>query len=126
MNRKFNVRAVSKAFRGKHTANTVPPVVESLADGDEAVEAVRDSIQGSAPPIHAILMDNLMVRMNGPDAATGMRALGYKGVIIGVTGNVNTADIDIYTEAGANNVLQKPIDISVLATCLANKLSTTD
>ena len=37
------------------------------------------------------------------------RALGYKGVILGVTGNGHQPEIDFFVKAGANRVLIKPL-----------------
>ena len=33
-----------------------------------------------------IFMDNIMTTMNGPEAAEAIRALGYRGKIVGLTG----------------------------------------
>ena len=56
----------------------------------------------------AILMDNQMKNMNGPEAAIEIRKLGYTGLIIGITGNVMEPDVSIYKNAGASYVLAKP------------------
>ena len=45
----------------------------------------------------------------GPEAAKEMRALGYTGPIIGITGNGVQADIDKFIQYGANKVLLKPV-----------------
>ena len=56
----------------------------------------------------AILMDNQMKNMNGPEAAIEIRKQGYTGLIIGITGNVMEPDVSIYKNAGASYVLAKP------------------
>jgi len=37
------------------------------------------------------------------------RALGFKGVILGVTGNGHKPEIDLFLKAGADRVLIKPL-----------------
>jgi BarA-like signal transduction histidine kinase len=37
------------------------------------------------------------------------RALGYKGIILGVTGNGHQPEIDLFLKAGADRVLIKPL-----------------
>ena len=56
-----------------------------------------------------ILMDFVMPNMDGPTATKALRAMGYNGVIIGVTGNQLSADIEHFLECGANKVLMKPL-----------------
>jgi len=58
-----------------------------------------------------ILMDYQMPNMDGPTAIRAMRSLGYKGVIIGVTGNVMALDQQEMIAAGADDVLSKPFEI---------------
>ena len=45
-------------------------------------------------------------------AAKAMRSCGYKGAIIGVTGNALDYDKEIFMRNGANKVLVKPLDIT--------------
>lgn len=40
-----------------------------------------------------VLMDNLMPRLSGPQAATRMREMGYKGLIVGLSGLSDEAEI---------------------------------
>lgn len=61
-----------------------------------------------------ILMDFEMPFMNGPDATVAIRELGYKGSIVGVTGNVMVEDVDHFKACGANEVLAKPISMEKL------------
>ena len=73
----------------------------------------------------AIIMDFEMPVMNGPSATRHIRALGYTGVIIGVTGNALEDDMTLFLNSGANDICLKPVDIEKLkskfAPLLANK-----
>ena len=52
-----------------------------------------------------------MIEMNGPEATKLIRNLGYKGVIIGLTGNEMSKDIVTFLDSGVNGVLIKPLNI---------------
>jgi CheY-like chemotaxis protein len=52
--------------------------------------------------------------MNGPDATRAIRQFGYTGPIIGVTGNALDEDKLIFMNAGATNVIIKPLKMSKL------------
>ena len=60
-------------------------------DGLEAVAMVKERMDyangGHGKPFDAILMDFIMPNMDGPTAAKEIRGLGYRGPILGVTGN---------------------------------------
>ena len=61
-----------------------------------------------------ILMDNIMMPMGGLEATKEIRELGYRGLIIGATGNIMPDDIELFLEAGANDVLGKPLSLQDL------------
>jgi hypothetical protein len=46
--------------------------------------------------------------MDGPDATRAIRALGYTGPILGVTGNTLDMDVRRFTESGCDHVMGKP------------------
>ena len=94
-NRRFLAKLLS--VRG-HT------VVEA-DDGSVAVELVKNS----EVEFDAIFMDYVMPKMNGGEASTKIRELGYTKPIIGVTGNALEADIVAFLKAGATHVLTKPL-----------------
>jgi CheY-like chemotaxis protein len=48
-----------------------------------------------------------------------MRELGYKGPIIGVTGNALPSDVEYFMSSGANAVLAKPLQIAQLRETIA-------
>jgi two-component system CheB/CheR fusion protein len=75
-------------------------------DGLAAVELMAGRETGENA-VDAILMDNNMPRMSGPSAIMEIRRRGFKGVILGVSGDA--LSIDKFTDAGANGTLLKPI-----------------
>ena len=79
---------------------------EEAEDGEEALNMVKAS---SLDYYDVILMDFMMPTMSGPDATRALRELGYKGPIIGVTGNALDEDRVLFMNAGATNVIVKPL-----------------
>jgi CheY-like chemotaxis protein len=60
--------------------------------------------------VDLVLIDYEMLRMNGPEAAGRMRVdLGYRGLVICITGNALPEDLDTFRAHGANLVLTKPL-----------------
>lgn len=51
--------------------------------------------------------------LDGHLAIQGMRAAGYDGLIIAVTGSANKQDQDKLMAAGATTIMLKPFDITV-------------
>jgi len=100
---------------------------DQATDGLEAVEIVRRSLeQGASQATGAaagrqydvILMDYMMPNMDGPTATKAIRALGFQGQIIGITGNALPCDITTFMTHGANKVLTKPFNINELNAAL--------
>ena len=60
-------------------------------------------------------MDNKMPILNGTDTTRHLRAGGYEGVIIGVTGDALREDQEAFLDAGADLVFSKPVDIEVIS-----------
>jgi CheY-like chemotaxis protein len=54
-------------------------------------------------------MDFEMPVMNGPSATARLRELGCACLIVGVTGNVLSQDVEYFKEMGADAVLPKPL-----------------
>ena len=81
-----------------------------VENGKLAINKVLRKIDG----FDVIMMDNLMPVMNGTEAAQIIRREGYKGLIIGITGNVMEKEKADFVNAGADIVLSKPIKIDTL------------
>jgi CheY-like chemotaxis protein len=109
-NRKMLVRLLERCGHTCLSANNGKEAVDMI-DADY-VAAIRDR---NHIPIDSILMDYEMPIMNGPDATRIIRDKGYQDVlIIGVTGNVLTEDVNYFISHGANIVLPKPVKVSSL------------
>jgi len=73
------------------------------SDGLEAVEAIK-----SDPEIGLIFMDVQMPNLNGYDATTRLRDLGFDVPIIAVTANALSGDRDRCMRVGMNEYMSKP------------------
>jgi len=84
-------------------------IISEHNDGVPALEAMSQSLRSNCP-FDYVFMDNIMIEMNGPEAAQSMRSSGYRGYVIGVTGNVLAEDMDRFVKYGADFVLKKPVE----------------
>lgn len=50
--------------------------------------------------------------MRGTEATTKIRALGFQGMVIAVTGNALPEDVKDFLDHGADAVMPKPFDIN--------------
>mmetsp|Transcript_22072 Transcript_22072/g.22259 ORF Transcript_22072/g.22259 Transcript_22072/m.22259 type:complete len:302 (-) Transcript_22072:214-1119(-) len=92
-------------------------VIEEAIDGYAAVEATRRARE-SGHPFKLITMDFQMPNMDGPTAASCMRELGYRGPIIGVTGNSLAVHVKTFITQGADRVVFKPLNFTTLTRTL--------
>ena len=67
----------------------------------------------------AVLIDSSMPKMCGPVAIAEMRALGFTGAIIGITGHHDTSEFDA---AGVDLVMFKPVKLKQLKEGLSSVL----
>ena len=63
-----------------------------------------------------------MPRMDGMQTTRELRSLGYRGIVVGVTGDAHEEDIRAFKDAGVDAVLPKPITFRQLEDCLMNLL----
>ena len=97
---------------------------DEAEDGLEALNMVQKSLQidhdfsetdeNRSSNYDVILMDFVMPNMNGPDATRAIREFGYTGPIIGVTGNTLNEDKATFINAGASDVIIKPLKMQKL------------
>lgn len=94
--------------------------IKFASDGLLAIEAVKISMKAN----HAydfIFMDYEMPNMNGVEATRQIRALGYVGPIIGITGHFLPEQMNSFRDAGATEVLVKPVNIDAIQACITGK-----
>jgi len=66
-----------------------------------------------------VVSDKEMPGMDGHELARQARAAGFRGVLLGCTGNAMPRDREMFVAAGADDVVFKPVDVgSLLATVL--------
>lgn len=99
INRKLLAHAV-EAFGGSAT---------TAADGREAVQIVSEL------PYDLVLMDLGLPHVDGYEATRRMRAGGFAGRIIAVTGKLDRAELPGVKAAGFDDLLVKPVDMDDLA-----------
>jgi CheY-like chemotaxis protein len=69
------------------------------------------------PPFDAVFLDRHMPGMSGEALAAAIRATGYTGVLIGVTGDSHDT-YDSFLKAGVDYILCKPITMKTLQAAL--------
>ena len=107
LNRKI-VRRMLESSANRAVLGDCTTILEA-DDGTTALEVLR-SESAAGRVVDFVLLDYVMVRMNGPEAARRMRAeLGYRGVVIGITGNALPEDLAAFRDHGATVVLTKPL-----------------
>lgn len=84
--------------------------VQFATNGEEAVHLVRENVK-NACPFDVVLVDYHMPKLNGDEAVRLMRAEGYAGVILMVTGVTSTHQKQSMIAAGCNAVLEKPLNL---------------
>ena len=91
--------------------------VKHVGDGIEAVAAIT-----RGDPYDLILMDHEMPILNGSDATREIRSLGFRGKIIGLTGNASEEQQNAFLEAGLDGVVSKPVSSNMLGSVLRKNL----
>lgn len=81
-------------------------VVDTASDGKECLEMI---LGPNAKSYDLICLDNFMPEMTGEEAVRELRAQERDDFVVGCTGNALTEDQASYREAGADEVLTKPI-----------------
>jgi len=88
-------------------------VCEEAENGQQAVDMVKEAMMAGIN-YDVITVDYQMPVMDGVTATSTIRRLGYKGRIIGVTGNAMQEDVNLFLSNGADKVLTKPLSFALL------------
>jgi CheY-like chemotaxis protein len=75
-------------------------------DGMNAILKLMNRIHS----VNLIMLDNIMPNITGVILSKILRSMGYKGLIIGITGNGLDSDVEEFINAGANYVFTKPFN----------------
>jgi CheY-like chemotaxis protein len=98
-------RYVLRRFIGKIVEVSQIEISES-EDGLDVLEKVKTT------DFNIIFLDIKMPKMNGDQVAIELRKMGFKNIIIGVTGQIEAKEIVL--QNGMDEVIEKPVDINVL------------
>jgi CheY-like chemotaxis protein len=71
--------------------------------------------------INVIFLDSFMPNMGGIEACKQIRALGYSGLVLAISGNVIPEDIQEFLAAGADHFIGKPFKLEQLQAVLSGK-----
>jgi CheY-like chemotaxis protein len=80
--------------------------LDEVENGQQAVDLIKAAME-QGRTYFTVLLDNEMPVMRGCDAVKEMREMGYRGVVLGVTGNVLQEEIDDFKSCGADDVIGK-------------------
>ena len=81
---------------------------DEAENGLMAVNMIQTSML-ERRPYDAVVIDNSMPVMTGPEATKAIRELGYSGRMYGVTGNVMDEDLEDFLRQGLDKVFPKPL-----------------
>jgi CheY-like chemotaxis protein len=95
-------------------------VIDQACDGVEAVDLIKRLMEAQET-INVIFLDSFMPKMGGIEACKQIRAMGYHGVIIAISGNVIQDDIDEFLAAGADRFVGKPFKLDHLHSVLTGE-----
>jgi len=87
-------------------------------------QAAVDAIRKTPDLFDAVVMDFQMPEVDGVDATRHLRTLGYRGAIIAMTAFGVEGLEQLWTQAGCNTYLTKPLDRDVLLEAVLSQIST--
>lgn len=98
------------SFGMKNSMTNQSHIHDSLASAMNISNAFGTILSEAWDHIDIIIMDFVMVNMNGPEAVQHIRSMGYKGLIIGLTAKALSNDINIFLIHGVDAVFSKPLN----------------
>ncbi|KDQ07591.1 hypothetical protein BOTBODRAFT_149123 [Botryobasidium botryosum FD-172 SS1] len=91
------------------SSRAVSPTSPELPDDPAAGPVPAPESQNEPQYFDLISLDNAMPVMTGQQAVRKLRSLGRTDFVVGATGNALKSDQKAYLEAGADQVLSKPV-----------------
>lgn len=82
--------------------------IDFAVNGLEALNMVTIALE-THNNYSIIFMDSMMPVMGGIEATGKIRALGFTGMIVGVTGDITAEDNKRFLDVGVNDVMLKPL-----------------
>jgi CheY-like chemotaxis protein len=116
--------ASSRLFLSRALRRRMPDADLAEADGGAAAVEMVLRRGGAAPLFDVVCLDREMPLVDGPQAARKLRAHGYRGAIIGVTGALQPGEVESFQEAGADAIVAKPVNIAELHGAIRRLTST--
>jgi len=114
--------ATNRRFLIKALRRQLPrAIITEAEDGQEALDAYAAATPTSKPSV--ILMDKEMPRVSGYEATRRLRALGFRGPIVGITGDAGQAAVDEFVAQGVNDVVTKPVQMDALLDIVERELT---
>eukprot|EP01036_Dinobryon_divergens_P035090 gene35090-45419_t len=93
---------------------------EEVAQAALGIEIRTISVHANANTIADVVDLSQTHRiLDGVEATRLLRKVGYKNLVIGVTGNVMDDDVIAFQDAGVDFVMAKPVKMNLLSTILA-------
>lgn len=105
---------VSDAVDGKDFLRVMGYLLVTSQQGDFQIR--RLNYAAAQTHFDIILIDDNMPVINGSDAVQLLRATGYAGKILGISGDVDIESVSNFIRKGVNDVLCKPVNIEMLRT----------
>jgi CheY-like chemotaxis protein len=95
----------------------------SVADNGQVAVDLALAAKQAGNTFDIILMDIQMPVMDGYEATRQLRTTGYTNPIIALTANVMTGNRQKCLDAGCDDYMTKPFDLSTLVTAVAKLLA---
>lgn len=106
-------------YSSSHPSSNSSNIYHNNADCNDVFTVKESSCQGV---YDIVIIDYQMPIMAGPEAIRQIRKLGYRGMIVGLTGNVLVHDMNVMLDAGAERVLAKPVNQHELEMLIIEKM----
>jgi len=88
-----------------------------VVTASHGIDALRQ-FQANAGNFATILTDVDMPKMNGLEFIRQVRALGYKGRVLVMSGRLSASDLGAYQDCAVSGFLSKPFEVSMVASLL--------